>query len=330
MSVTIIEKPGINGMKNLALEYSPAILSKRTGKAVFIEDLVHRVYADPSDAREAKYNRVMLEKVELIRQYREQQIEKGELSLYDMDESKDFVAFYRKLAMDRKSSKTNYTASFLFFSAFVDGKCRFEEVGVDLYVRYRDYLATLPVGSTGKKLSYGTAHGYFDQFRYVLREAFHKGYLSEDLHDCAENLHEKRIDRYYVTGDDWNLLQSVPCSREDVPRICQFILFTGLRYSEVRALKWEKVLFDDQGRVSISRTLQLTGRKELFFISNTAFSLMGPKKKSGLVFPEEVYGNHNRCLQKWASEAGLKTHITFESFRRNFMEPVSGGRQLTE
>ena len=54
MSVTIIEKPGINGMKNLALEYSPAILSKRTGKAVFIEDLVHRVYADPSYAgREA-------------------------------------------------------------------------------------------------------------------------------------------------------------------------------------------------------------------------------------------------------------------------------------
>lgn len=330
MSVTLIEKPGINGMKNLALEYSPAILSKRTGKAVYFEELVHKVYASPANPREAKYNRVMLEKAELIRQYRQGQIEKGELCIYDMDESKDFVAFYRKLAMERKASTTNYTASFLFFSSFVEGECAFDDVNEELYVRYRDHLASLPVGNSGKNLSYGTAHGYFNQFRFVLREAFHKGYLKEDFHDCAENLHEKSVDRYYVTSEDWNKLLSTPCSREDVPKICQFILFTGLRYSEVRTLKWEKVIVDTQGRISINRTLQLSGRKELFLISKSAYLLMGPKKNSGLVFKEEVYGNHNRCLQKWASDAKLQNHITFESFRRNFMEPVDGGRLLIE
>lgn len=331
--VTLIDTPGINGMRHLALEYSPAVLSRISGAAVTKEDLVHKIYANPITDKEIKYNRVMLEKAEMIRKYRVSQINNGEIKLYDLDESKDFVSFYRKFAIERKGSSTNYTAGFATFSNFVEGKCRFEDVTRTLYVRYRDYLNSGPMGvqvrnRPAKPITYSTAKGYFDQFRFMLREAFRKGYLDEDLHDCEEQLHEVRVDRYFVSDDDIRKLFSTDCPRDDVPRICRVILLTGLRYSEVKKIRWEHVVISEKGRVSFKRIIQKTLREEMFYVSDTAFHEFGKPKKKGPVFLEEVNGAHNRALQKWAEEAGIENHITFESFRRNFVEPTPSSQKL--
>ena len=327
--VTIIEKPGLNGFKNLALEYSPAIISTKNGAAVTEELLVHKIYAYPGTEREIRFNRVMLEKADYIRQYRQEQLDKGELHIYEVDERNDFMAFYRRCALERKGGSTNYTAGYSCFENFMIGKCTFKEVDEALFVRYREYLLSRPMGTPkggqkAKQLSYSTVKGYFDQFRYILTLAFQKGFLDRDLHDCAECIHEVRVVREYISDAELQKLNSTPCPREDVPLICRFLLLTGLRYSDIKKMKWEDLIRDPSGRICLKRTLQLTRREELFYLSDEAVATLGKRGKRGPVFMEEVEGLHNKCLKAWAKDAGIKRNITFEYFRRNIMEPSTG------
>lgn len=318
MSVKIIELPTRDHMFILALEYDPPVISKRTGDAVMVEKLIMTSYQEPKDERQVKYNRVMLEKAEAVRQVREKQIEEGKISVYMIERKDDFVAFYRQMAI-KKSGKCNYTASFKVFEAFVGGKCAFKDIGHDLFVRYRDYLAGLPINPvSGKPMKYLTAWGSFNQFRYMLTEAYNEGLVDKDYRDCDEILHEKPSEqRYIVSDEDIRKLMKTPCQREDVPRICKLMLYTGLRYREIVDMKWEDITETADGRKCIARVMQLSGRQSNLYINPEAFNLLGKQKKRGYVFERMNSSSYrHESMRKWTKDAGIKDKVSFESFRR--------------
>lgn len=318
MSVKIVQLPTRDRMYVLALEYQPPVISKRTGDAVTLEKLIMTNYQNPKDEREVRYNRVMLEKAEAIRQVREKQISDGKISVYQLDQKDDFVAFYRKLAI-QKSTKSNYTAGFKVFESFVGGKCSFSDIGQDLFVRYRDYLASLPLNPvTGKQMKYLTAWGTFNQFRYMLTEAYNEGLVDKDYRDCDEILHERKSEqRYIVSDEDIRKLMNTRCQREDVPIICKLMLYTGLRYREVVDMKWEDIVDAEDGRKCIARVLQLSGRKSNLYIGPEVIKLLGKPKKKGYVFERMNSSTYrHESMRKWVKDAGIEANVSFESFRR--------------
>ena len=78
----------------------------------------------------------------------------------------DFLAYFKGLA-DRKNIKWQHV--YKHFQRFVNGKCTFEEVDVDLCRKFMEYLLDAPQSiHTNQKLHINSAAGYWSTFRAVL------------------------------------------------------------------------------------------------------------------------------------------------------------------
>lgn len=311
MAIELKQVPIGVSMYNLHLVYNPPVVGNKSGKPVYEEELKFTIYRKPSNPRMRLFNQDNLERAEKILKYRELQIKKGEIKVLKLPQGNDFVSFYRQIA-DTKAN--NYKASFLRFSDYCNGYMPFESVNVDLC---EDYRATLKVATrpdSPSPLSDLTARQYLNQFRYVLREAYKAGYLSEDLHDCTDELELEEREENLITLPELALLRSIPCEHEDIPRMCYFIALTGFRYGFLMNLRWEDIVFTSDKRQFIKTKVQRTGRDDIIYISNEAMKQLGHKKKTGRVF--SLNGRQNlKFLHRWLKSAGLRPELTFESFR---------------
>lgn len=74
----------------------------------------------------------------------------------------NFLAYFKELA-DRKNTKWQHV--YKHFERFVNGKCTFEEVDVDLCRKFMEYLLDAPQSvHTGQKLHVNSAAGYWSAF----------------------------------------------------------------------------------------------------------------------------------------------------------------------
>lgn len=322
MKITIKETRRGATVNQLILEYDPPIVSKKTGNPVYEEPLKFTVYRNPANPRMKLYNQETFERAEKIRQYREMQIKKGEIRLLKVDYAEDLVSFYRKIA---DTNRNNYKSSFLKFSEFCNGVMPFEKVNPGLFIEYRDFLIQATKIDSERPLSILTANCYFNQFRYVLREAHRSGCLSEDLHDCGVSISVEDANVDMITPEEISRLMAVPCMQEDIPRMCMFIVLTGVRYGFLMKLRWEDVNLTKERRPFIIVKTQRSGRQDIMYISKEAYNQLGKKKKSGPVFSEN--GKQNlKFLHRWLHSAGLRDTLTFESFRLNL--PTLPKKQL--
>ena len=81
----------------------------------------------------------------------------------------DFLAYFKKKAEEKNTKWENV---YKYFERFVEVKCTFGEIDVDLCVRFMEYLQTTPqIHRTEKKLHTNTV-GYWSTFRAVLHTAY--------------------------------------------------------------------------------------------------------------------------------------------------------------
>lgn len=311
MAIDLKQTPYGSSVYRLSLVYNPPVMSKKTGKPVYEEVLKLSIYRKPSTPRMKLFNQDNLERADKILKYREGQIQRGEIRILKLPQGSDFVSFYRQIA---ESKAANYKASFLRFSDFCNGYMPFDRVSPELFLEYRDCLKKATYIESENPLSQKTAKQYFNQFRYVLREAFNAGYMAEDLHDCAEMLGAEEQEETLITIEELAYLLTVPCEHEDIPRMCFFIALTGFRFGFLMKLRWEDIVYTKDHRQFIMTKVQRTGRNDVLYISNEAMKQLGRKKKTGRVFSDN--GRQNlKFLHRWLKSAGLRSELTFESFR---------------
>ena len=90
----------------------------------------------------------------------------------------DFLAYFKGLA-DRKNIKWQHV--YKHFQRFVNGKCTFEEVDVDLCRKFMEYLLDAPQSiHTNQKLHINSAAGYWSTFRAVLHTAYRDRKIKEN------------------------------------------------------------------------------------------------------------------------------------------------------
>lgn len=311
MAVKITQVSQGNVLLQLCLQYDPPVQSRKTGMPVSIEELKIGIYRTPTSVRMKAFNQDNLERAEKIRQFRMGQIKRGELTVMNSPERKDFVTLYRNISHEKEH---NYTASYSRFVKFCGGTCPYDRIDAAFFIQYRDYLLDATKEDAVNPLSMHTAAQYFNQFRYVLREAFYEGHLKEDLHDCAEIIKVERDYDGLVTMEEIQRLMKVPCENPLVPKMCWFLAVTGVRYGFLAKLRWENVIVSPDRRPYIVTKVQRSGREELMHITPEALGYLGRRKKSGQVFP--VGGKDMRMhLRKWLHAAGVREELSFESFR---------------
>jgi integrase len=99
-----------------------------------------------------------------------------------------------------------------------------------------------------------------------------------------------------------------------------FSSLTGLRFSDIKALKWKNISFDSQNGYTIKFIQQKTKGLEHLPISEQAIKIIGERKLDNeLVFNNLIYSAyHNKILHRWIEKAGIEKHITFHCARHSF------------
>ncbi len=123
----------------------------------------------------------------------------------------------------------------------------------------------------------------------------------------------------YLSEEELYTLAETECPIPVLRTASLFACLTGLRISDILALRWEDIVDYSAGGKCVHIVTQKTKSEDIIPISEEALDLIDyAADKSG-----KVFGGLKRCwvnvpLKHWVRSAGIKKNISFHSFRRTF------------
>lgn len=176
----------------------------------------------------------------------------------------------------------------------------------DWWRGYEDWVRAQGFGQT-------TIHHYLARMRCVLNRAERDGLLLVNPSKNARISAIKKAARVYLTADELGKIKCAPCPNKEIGRAFLFGCFTGLRYSDIKALRWEQL----EGRRLVVK-IRKTGKTEYVELNSQARALL-EGGGSGFIFqiPQRL-GKIEATLRAWAESAGISKHITFHTSRHTF------------
>ena len=124
------------------------------------------------------------------------------------------------------------------------------------------------------------------------------------------------IPKEYLSSVEIKQLASTPYDdNPDVYRAGMFSIYTGLRRSDILALRWENIHHDRGRKAYIRFRIKKTGTLIQLPLSLPAIRVLGESKSEGKIFPmitESILVTH---VDRWISKAKIRKHITFHVAR---------------
>jgi len=314
-TITLRTKKLKNGMLSYYLDYYPGLRDPQTMKVIRHEFIKIYAYQSPKTKEEVLFNKEMYRKAEVVRCRRYEEVVSEKLGILDDRRMKgDFLEYYRKI-MRGKNPKWNFV--YAHFEHFVHNKCRFEEVTVELCNKFREYLISAKGLKTGEPLKVNSIAGYWSTFRAILNIAYRDRLIRENVNDYLDRINTVPTRRESLSVEEIKKLYNTPCEYEVLRRAAIFSCLTGLRRSDILALKWNNIQEYADGGHYLDFISVKTKVNNLIPISDEAFMLLG-KKKSGPVFEGLKVDMTNKPMKEWLKSAGINKHITFHCFRHTY------------
>ena len=173
-------------------------------------------------------------------------------------------------------------------------------------------------------LSAKTVRHYFNALKFILNEAVRDRYLEMNP---AESVRPVKVPEKVViplTEEELKKLWRTPAGApfaEVVKRAFFLSVNTGLRFGDVRALRWGDIQTGKDGW-RIARAQNKTGGVISTPLNSEAVTLLKPTfslDPKAFVFPEFQSGtNHAKYLPPWVKAAGLSKSVTFHTARHTF------------
>lgn len=300
----------------LYLEFYPPIFLSETRETRHQISLGLKVYKNPKNDIQKDYNKKIMLKAEAIRSQRALDVVNKKFGFFDEDVLEgDFLQFFEKFAR-RKTDKS--FAAYLHFKDFMNGKCRFKDINLELCDDFKEYLLKTAKKKDGNNLHNNTASAYWCLFRATLAEAFRKHMLLENHNDYLSKITVKQTRREFLTMPEVLMLCNTPCQFDVLKRAAIFSILTGLRISDIRSLQWENIQIAPDGGPCIMKRIVKTDRDEIIYISKEALSYCGQPYPTGTVFYGLTREMTIHPLKRWLKEAGITKPITFHCFRHTF------------
>jgi integrase len=327
IKVTLRRREYPSGKVSLYLDFYPGIKNPKTGIESRREYLGIYIMKSPRTAQERKINNAKLKQAEAIRAQRELSLINEQYGFLDKTKGRaDALEYFSSLlaGKDRK-----WQIVYEHFYKFAHGKCTFDDLDVELCNGFRDYLLTANrIHSKTLKISQNSASAYWSTFRAFLAAAYKDGYLKDNINDNLDKIEAKETRREYLTLDELKKLYNTPCDYPVLRCASIFSCLTGLRISDILALRWEDIQdFPDGGKCIRIRT-EKTDTEATIPISGEALAICGTPG-TGLVFKGLDRNMVNFRLKPWLQKAGITKYITFHCFRHTYATLlIAGGMDI--
>ncbi len=191
----------------------------------------------------------------------------------------------------------------------------------------RGYLAFLGNGyiqkhwkKEAKTISNSTKKVYQTKFVTILNKAVREGKLKANPFyqlDRSEIYHTPKTVRVYLTVDEVKRFMEVETEGKETQRAFAFACFTGLRISDIRALKWTDIKNPDTAP-TIVLSQSKTGDIVRVPLGRMALSLLPAEHNDDHIFHlPTATAVHTSC--RWIAErAGIKKNVSFHTSRHTF------------
>lgn len=184
----------------------------------------------------------------------------------------------------------------------------FGEITEQFLIDFQDYLRQFSQGEG--------ASSYFNRFKKMLKVAFREELLSKDLSSQVKTIAGVPRKRDILSQRELELLARTPISNQAVRRAFLISCMTGLRWIDIKTLKWCHV---DVGENVIQRPQEKTQREVRITLNESSLKLLGdPADRNMLVFDLPTQNGANKILKSWVKKAGIDKCITWHNGRHTF------------
>jgi integrase len=321
VNVTLREKKLKKDRISLYLDFYPYVPNPKTGKTTRREFLGLYIIGKPRNEVDKEQNKETRLTAEKVLAKRKLQLANEEYGFVDKEKRKgDFVQYFKMLGEKRKgSSADNWSSALLHLEAFTGGSIRFKDITEQWCCDFRDYLLNATSRRSAKtKLATNSAVSYFTKLKAALKEAFKRGFITEDLGRIVDSIKSEETQRQYFTHEELQQLVHAECTNEVLKKAGLFSAMTGLRFSDIQKLVWSEIQLSNDG-YEIRFRQKKTKQAQTLPLSDTANRLLGERGlRSDHIFKGLKYSAYNnKLLREWISNAGITKHCTFHSFRHS-------------
>lgn len=308
MSVKLRKRKNVNGSTSLVLD----IYNDGERKYEFLK---HLQLSNGTTIADREDNKKRLRQAEAIAVARAAELQAQDYSMVSDAGKKTIITDWMQSYVDRynKKDKRNMQGALKRFADFLkEEKKAGLTFGQITPLIIEDFIEALESKSTGEGAS-----SYYSRFKKMIKHAYRKRLMKENVLDLVEKkVNGKAAKKDILTLDELKVLAATPTESGEVRRAFLFSCVTGLRWIDVKPLKWASInLAAKAMNISQSKTGENLGTP----LNDTAIKLLGQAGKGeDHVFALPTANGANKTVKAWVKRAGIAKKITWHNARHSF------------
>lgn len=253
------------------------------------------------------------------RAYKARDIRESELemmpSAMTWKKKQDFKEYWLAISKNRSNV---WNSAIKAFAEFYPKPIPFTAINNRLIEDYKDYLLS--------RLENNSAILYLGILKTALNEAVRDEILPSNPAKYVSIRHIEK-ERTHLDQNELDLLVSTPCKLSEVKRAFLFACYTGLRYSDIELLTWDRIdIVNNFISIRQKKTKELLTIPMIPQAKALLTDVAGTGKVFGLPGPQWV----NRILKQWGEAAGISKNLTFHVARHTFaVQGLEAGVDIT-
>lgn len=288
------------GASSLFLEYKENGERKRVSTGLFL--------VNEKTTQDKETNKLTFRYVNIIKAQKTTELINEEAGIKHKASKISLLFYFDKIIERKKGKETSTGRLYISTKKYIKGYRDIQLCNID-----KTYLEGFANFLRGKEIKESTVKEYYTKLVCVLNEAVREGLIdsnpamrvSNDIKPKAQE-----AERCYLNVDEVEMLIKTPCKNEEVKRAFLFSCFTGLRFSDLIALKYSEI---HENKIFFKQ--QKTQRQNIVPLSDEALKYLPNGSGENFAFNLPTNQTVNVTVHKWSKSAGINKDVTFHTAR---------------
>ena len=261
--------------------------------------------------KDREHNKEIQKLAEQVRNKTELELQSNNYNFIPEFKRRTSLINYLEQKANKGSKWSGYHNTLKHLRKFVKGDVTFQEVDETWLEKFKEYLIA--------NVSQNTAGSYFQVIKQIFGQAKRDRII---ITNPAENVRsftyrEPKIE--HLELNELETLAKTECEKPEVKRAFLLACFCGLRFSDIKALKWENVKRDhleirqEKTDDVVYLPLSVTAKK---LLANEMPNIIHLPEKNVFNLPSRWYTNE--ILKRWFKTTWIKKNAHFHISRHTF------------